>query len=155
MCGFQVAMQLNDTHPSMAIAELMRVFVDIEKLPWEKVRSIPLQEEPGLLPEIWAWISNHIHCFLWDVITHPCPNFKLKLGQGWVITSHTFVLMQSLIHAVISVFGVSQGGILSLTSVLILFLFIDFLQPLYSLALFGWLLEASVYSVAPLSRLAP
>ena len=37
-----------------------------------------------------TWISNYIHSFLWDVVTHPCLNFKvkplLKLGHGWVIT---------------------------------------------------------------------
>ncbi|KAL4832914.1 hypothetical protein H8958_021596 [Nasalis larvatus] len=31
-----VAIQLNDTHPALAIPELMRIFVDIEKLPWSK-----------------------------------------------------------------------------------------------------------------------
>uniref|UniRef100_A0A8C6UFJ2 Alpha-1,4 glucan phosphorylase n=1 Tax=Neogobius melanostomus TaxID=47308 RepID=A0A8C6UFJ2_9GOBI len=30
-----VAVQLNDTHPAMAIPELMRIFVDIEKLDWD------------------------------------------------------------------------------------------------------------------------
>lgn len=27
---------MNDTHPSLAIPELMRIFVDIEKMTWEK-----------------------------------------------------------------------------------------------------------------------
>uniref|UniRef100_A0A8C6UEL0 Alpha-1,4 glucan phosphorylase n=1 Tax=Neogobius melanostomus TaxID=47308 RepID=A0A8C6UEL0_9GOBI len=31
----RVAVQLNDTHPAMAIPELMRIFVDIEKLDWD------------------------------------------------------------------------------------------------------------------------
>lgn len=36
----QVAIQLNDTHPAMAIPELMRILVDMEKLTWEKVHGI-------------------------------------------------------------------------------------------------------------------
>uniref|UniRef100_A0A8C6UKR7 Alpha-1,4 glucan phosphorylase n=1 Tax=Neogobius melanostomus TaxID=47308 RepID=A0A8C6UKR7_9GOBI len=35
LCLLQVAVQLNDTHPAMAIPELMRIFVDIEKLDWD------------------------------------------------------------------------------------------------------------------------
>lgn len=44
LLSLQVAIQLNDTHPAMAIPELMRIFVDIEKLPWNKV------ERPDLTP---------------------------------------------------------------------------------------------------------
>ncbi len=36
----EVAIQLNDTHPAIGIAELMRLLVDVEGLPWQKAWEI-------------------------------------------------------------------------------------------------------------------
>lgn len=36
----KVAIQMNDTHPALTVAELMRVLVDVERLPWESAWAL-------------------------------------------------------------------------------------------------------------------
>ena len=55
-----------------------------------------------LWPHLMTWfsgdyISNYIHCFVWDVIGHPCPTVNggsttptLKLRHRWINTSYFF-----------------------------------------------------------------
>jgi starch phosphorylase len=38
----KAAVQLNDTHPALAVAELMRVLVDLHHLPWEKAWEVTM-----------------------------------------------------------------------------------------------------------------
>lgn len=53
--GDQVAIQLNDTHPALAVAELMRILVDEHDLPWEPAWTVTRQTlaytNHTLLPE--------------------------------------------------------------------------------------------------------
>merc|ERR1719235_1793070 len=36
----KVAVQMNDTHPTMAVLELMRILVDVQKLPWDQAWNL-------------------------------------------------------------------------------------------------------------------
>ena len=100
----QVAIQLNDTHPAISVAELMRVLVDLEKMAWEPAweitrRSIAFTNHT-LLPEaleVWPvamfgrLLPRHLqliyeinHRFLRQVQIH-CPGDDARRSRMSII----------------------------------------------------------------------
>ena len=57
--------------------------VDVYLLELEYVSAITVSNTFywHILREILAWINNHIHIFMWNAITHWCPNFNCGLVE--------------------------------------------------------------------------
>ena len=56
----RIAVQLNDTHPALAVAELMRLLIDLEGLPWERewdltVRSLAYTNHTLMQEALERW----------------------------------------------------------------------------------------------------
>ncbi|MFO7594008.1 MAG: glycogen/starch/alpha-glucan phosphorylase [Pseudomonadota bacterium] len=103
----KVAIQLNDTHPSIAIPELMRLLVDIHHLEWDKAWDITTRTfaytNHTLLPEaLETWpvplfermLPRHLqiiyeinHLFLKEV-THRYPGDNERLQRMSLIDEH-------------------------------------------------------------------
>lgn len=71
ICVVQVAIQLNDTHPAMAIPELMRILVDDEKVSWEKVKTFKIDI---------IEINSYTLQYYLEMRLKPC--FEMVVGRG-------------------------------------------------------------------------
>ncbi|XP_066933532.1 glycogen phosphorylase-like [Clytia hemisphaerica] len=105
----KVAIQLNDTHPALGVPELMRILLDVEKLPWEKAWDIctrtfaytnhtvlpealerwPVELMEKLLPRHLIIIYAINHHFL-ELVKSKYPGDDARLGRMSIIEEEPF-----------------------------------------------------------------
>ena len=75
-----MAIQLNDTHPSIAVPELMRILVDLENMEWHKVNTMT-----GVISVMSRLIRGY-KCEIYNYF-----DIALKLLQFFIshVTRHT------------------------------------------------------------------
>ncbi|XP_062099053.1 uncharacterized protein LOC133804975 isoform X1 [Humulus lupulus] len=108
----QVALQLNDTHPSLAIAELMRVLVDEENLDWDRawgivckifsftthtvlaegLEKIPIDLLGSLLP-------RHLE-IIYDINFKFVEELKKKIGLDYNRLSHMSIVEDGAVKSI-------------------------------------------------------
>jgi starch phosphorylase len=74
----KVAIQLNDTHPALTVAELMRIFVDEQALPWE---------------EAWAMTVNTLGYTNHTLLPEALERWPLDMLQH-VLPRHTQIIFE-------------------------------------------------------------
>nr|XP_043622410.1 glycogen phosphorylase 1-like isoform X2 [Erigeron canadensis] len=100
----KVALQLNDTHPSISIAELMRVLLDEEHLGWKRAWNITRQVfsftthtvQPAALEKVPADLFENVlprHLqIIYDINFSFMEELKKKIGQDYVRLSSMSII---------------------------------------------------------------
>ncbi|MGI6107009.1 MAG: glycogen/starch/alpha-glucan phosphorylase [Lachnospiraceae bacterium] len=123
----KVVFQMNDTHPSMTVAELMRIFLDDEKLTWEQAWDIttkccaytnhtimsealekwPIELFSRLLPRIYQIIEEINRRFVLQIEEH-YPNDQEKIAKMAIIYDGQVRMANLAIVGSFSVNGVAK-----------------------------------------------
>ncbi|MDX9873090.1 MAG: glycogen/starch/alpha-glucan phosphorylase, partial [Clostridia bacterium] len=122
-----VAVHINDTHPALAVAELMRLLLDEENLSWKEAWSLtvrtlsytnhtllpealekwPVELFKGLLPRIYMIVEEINNRFCLDVLNNE-PRFRERLREIAVISDGAVKMANLAIVGSHSVNGVAQ-----------------------------------------------
>lgn len=114
----KVAIHINDTHPALAIPELMRLLMDVHNYPWEKAWEITVNTitytNHTVLPEaLECWNDNlfriklpRIYSIIKEINRRFCAEAWLKFPGSWDKVNRMAVLSHGLVKmANLSVIG--------------------------------------------------